>query len=239
MSACLTVIPARLGSTRFPGKVLKPLAGRSVVEWCWRAAKAARLGPVVVATEDEAVARHVRGFGGEAVMTPASCASGTDRVRLAAAGRKARVIINLQGDEPLIPSAVLRSVYRLVAGGAPIATAVAPLEPARSADPNVVKAALARDGRALYFSRAPIPFPRGGGGSYWQHFGIYGFSRAALERFVKLPTSPLERTESLEQLRALEAGIPIYAAKARQAAVAIDTPDDLKRAEDWLRRKKK
>lgn len=239
----LVVIPARYGSTRFEGKVLAPLKGRMVVEWCHRAAVAAAIGPVVVATEDARVARAVAAFGGRAVMTSARCVSGTDRVFEAAKRFDCRFILNLQGDEPLIKSSTLKAVAGLLRGrtGAAMSTAVVALrESSRAHDPNLVKAVVAQDGRALYFSRAPIPFPRGKAPArYFQHIGIYGFTRSALARFVRLPPSPLEKTESLEQLRALEDGMPIYAAVVADRTVAIDTPEDLLRANKVLNARRK
>jgi 3-deoxy-manno-octulosonate cytidylyltransferase (CMP-KDO synthetase) len=238
---CLVVIPARLGSTRFPAKVLARLGGRPVVEWCWRAARAAGVGPVLVATDDERVCRAVAAFGGEARLTPKSCASGSDRVARAARGRREPLVINLQGDMPFIKGSTVRAVAELLRRrpAADMATAVTPLAPGpREKDPNVVKTVLARDGRALYFSRAAIPFPRDGGPARrFEHLGIYGFRRRSLEHFVRLPPSRLERCERLEQLRALEDGMSIYAAVVSERPVAIDTPADLRRAERMLRRK--
>lgn len=242
MNEALVVIPSRYGSTRFPAKVLAKLDGRSIVEWCWRAAKAAKVGPVLIATEHEKVAEHVRSFGGEVVLTSDKCVSGTDRVFEAARKFKVktRFILNVQGDQPLIEPNTIRKVAQLLAknSNADISTAVMPLsDPERIVNPNVVKAVLTAKGRALYFSRAAIPFERTGGVSarYWEHLGIYGFRRPALERFVSLKPSPLERNEMLEQLRALEAGMTIYAAVVSDHPVAIDTPEDLSRAEQLLR----
>jgi 3-deoxy-manno-octulosonate cytidylyltransferase (CMP-KDO synthetase) len=236
---CLIVIPARFGSTRFPAKVLARLGGRPVVEWCWRAAVAAKVGPVLVATDHPEVCRVVAAFGGRAVMTPASCASGSDRVHLAARGRREPLVMNLQGDTPFVKPATLRRVAEILKRrpSADIATAVMALrDDKRSADPNVVKAVLTREGRALYFSRSPIPYPRDGGPVLrYEHMGIYGFRRKTLERFVGLRPSPLERCECLEQLRAMEDGMSIYAAVVSETPVAIDTPADLKRAERILR----
>ena len=229
MSACLTVIPARLGSTRFPRKVLARLAGRSMLEWCWRAAKAARLGPVLVAADSREVAEEVRRFGGEAVMTPPSCPSGSDRVWLAARGRREPVVLNYQGDMPLLRPATLRATVKALTRGSDIATSVIALPSAkRREDRNVVKAALARDGRCLYFSRAPI--------SDWEHLGLYAYRRDALKRFTALPPSPLEKREKLEQLRALEDGMTVRAAVVSERPVAVDVPSDLRRAETMLRR---
>lgn len=237
MSSVLTVIPARMASTRFPGKVLARLGGRSLVEWCWRAASAARLGPVVVATDSRAVVEETRRFGGLAVMTPASCPSGSDRVWLAARNRREPVILNYQGDMPLLAGRTLRATVEALRRGTDVATAVIPLSsPRRWTDPNVVKAVLALDGRCLYFSRAPVPFARDGAkSSCWEHLGVYAYRRDALRRFVALPPSPLEQTEKLEQLRALEAGLTIRAAIVDDLPVSVDVPADLQRARKLLR----
>lgn len=238
MSAVLTVIPARLGSTRFPGKVLARLRGRTMVEWCWRSAKAAGLGPVLVATDAKSVADEVRRFGGDSVMTPASCPSGSDRVWLAAKNRRENVILNYQGDMPLMKASTLRAAVKALTAGTDVSTAVIPLpEGARANDPNVVKAVLTKDGRCLYFSRSAVPYPRDGTKIFrWEHLGIYVYRRAALRRFVSLPPSPLEKTEKLEQLRALEDGMTMRAARVSDRPVSIDVPADLKRAEKFLRR---
>lgn len=230
----LTVIPARLGSTRFPRKVLARLRARTMVEWCWRAAKAAGLGPVLVAVDSRAVADEVRRFGGESVMTSPDCPSGSDRVWQAAKGRKEPVILNFQGDMPLIRPETLRATVRALTAGADIATAVIPLEDeARAKDPNVVKAVRAADGACLYFSRSCVPY---GARRRWEHLGLYAYRRASLRRFVALAPSPLERVERLEQLRALEAGLRIKAAVVRERPVSVDVPADLKKAENLLRR---
>lgn len=240
-SGCVVVIPARMGSTRLPRKVLLPLAGLPVVEWCRRAAVKAGVGPVVVATDHPEVAGTVERLGGTAVMTPADCPSGTDRVAAAvktlerARGRRFKVVVNLQGDEPFIRASTIRAVARLLTRAKPagdLATAVVRLDDARRAsEPNLVKAVVAKDGRCLYFTRAPAPYPaRDAKPAYFQHIGIYGYSRGALERFVRLPPSPLERLESLEQLRALEDGMTIAAAVVDDRTVAIDTANDLARA---------
>lgn len=229
MSACLTVIPARLGSKRFPRKVLARLAGRTLLEWCWRTATAARLGPVLVAVDSREVADEVRRFGGEPVMTPQACPSGSDRVWLAARHRREPVILNYQGDMPLLKPRTLRATVQTLNHGTDIATAVIVLKsPARSADRNVVKAVLTRNGRCLYFSRSPV--------SAWEHLGLYAYRREALKRFTELPPSPLEKSERLEQLRALEDGMTIRAAVVRERPVAVDVPSDLQRAETILRR---
>jgi 3-deoxy-D-manno-octulosonate cytidylyltransferase len=240
--SCLIVVPSRLGSTRFPAKVLALLDGKPIVRWCWEAAKAAGCGDVLIATEAQKVADVVRDFGGQAVLTSSACVSGTDRVYEAAKGREAQLVINVQGDQPFIKPETIRAVVKLLQDdlSVDIATAVMPLDnKERIENPNVVKAVMNAAGRCLYFSRSPIPFPRNAAtAAYWEHLGIYGFRREALKKFVELPPSPLELTESLEQLRALEAGMTIAAAVVKDVPVAIDTPEDLSRAESLLRRMK-
>lgn len=228
-SACLTVIPARLGSTRFPRKVLAKLAGRTMLEWCWRAAKAAKLGPVLVAVDSREVAEEVRRFGGESVMTSPSLPSGSDRVWAAARRRREPIILNYQGDMPLLKPATLRATVKALSKGADVATSVIALDDdARRNDKNVVKAVLTENGRCLYFSRAPV--------SAWEHLGLYAYRRAALRRFVSMPPSPLEKSEKLEQLRALENGMRIDGVVVHERPVAVDVPSDLRRAETMLRR---
>src|SRR5262245_36925132 len=177
-----------------------------------RVARARGLSRVVVLTDDERIARAVEAFGGEWEMTPADCASGTDRIAWAARRWGAAAVINVQGDEPLIdPDGVTRVAEHLAANPEdPIVTLATPAAPEEMGDPSAVKVVLARDGAALYFSRAPIPYPRQeGGAAPLKHLGIYGYQRQALLQLAALPPSPLERSESLEQLRALENGIPI------------------------------
>lgn len=241
MSKVLTVIPARMGSTRFPGKVLARLKGKTMVEWCWRAAKAAKLGPVLVATDNRMVADEVRKFGGEYVMTPVNCPSGSDRVWLASRKRREATILNFQGDMPLLKPATLRLAAKALTKDADIATAVIPLsDKKRRQDSNVVKAVLTKNGRCLYFSRSDVPFGRDGASvESFEHLGIYVFKRSALKRFVSLPPSKLEKTEKLEQLRALEDGMIIRAAIVDERPVAVDVPKDLAQAEKLLRRGKK
>lgn len=238
MISVLTVIPARLGSTRFPAKVLARLGGRTMVEWCWRSATAAKLGPVLVATDAKSVADEVRRFGGTVVMTPKSCPSGSDRVWLAAKGRSEKIILNYQGDMPLLKPATLRATVKALRPGVDISTAVIPLTDKRRVDDkNVVKAVLTSARRCVYFSRSAVPFARDGGPvRRWEHLGLYAYRRPALKRFVSLPPSPLENTEKLEQLRALEDGLTMRAAVVNERPVAVDTPKDLKLAEKLLRR---
>lgn len=234
----LVVIPARMASTRLPGKPLAPIAGCPMILHVVERAREAGIGPVAVACADSEIADAVRAAGALAVPTDPALPSGSDRVNAALAALdpdcRHDVVINLQGDLPLIPPATLRAV--LVPLDDPrtdIATLVAPILSVEEAmTPSVVKAACAfEDGDAtapaLYFSRLPVPW---GEGPLWHHIGVYAYRRAALARFVALPASPLERREGLEQLRALEGGLRIGCARVDAAPFGVDTPADLDRA---------
>ena len=234
----LVVIPSRMASTRLPNKPLALIAGRPMILHVLDRAREADIGPVAVACADAAIAEAVRDDGGTAVMTDPSLPSGSDRVHAALAALDPHgaheVVVNLQGDFPTVPPAQLRMVVTPLSDPSfDIATLVTPiLSAAEAAAPQVVKAACAFDrGRAvspaLYFSRAAIP---AGDGPLWHHIGIYAYRRAALARFVSLPESPLERRESLEQLRALEAGMRIACTRVEHGAFGVDTPADLQRA---------
>jgi 3-deoxy-manno-octulosonate cytidylyltransferase (CMP-KDO synthetase) len=231
-------IPARYGSTRLPGKPLLPIAGRPMIEHVYtRVARARGLDRVVVLTDDERIARAVESFGGEVEMTPESCASGTDRIAWAARRWDASAVINIQGDEPLIDPEEISAVAEHLAAHPedPVVTLATPASPEEMGNPNAVKVVLTRDGAALYFSRAPIPYPRQEGGfAPLKHLGIYGYQRDALLRLAALPPSPLERGESLEQLRALENGIGIRVLIVERASIGVDTAEDLERVERIL-----
>lgn len=226
----VAAIPARFGSTRLPAKALLPLAGRPMVEHVWRRASAARgLARVVVLTDDERIATVVRGFGGEVELTPADCASGTDRIAWAARGWDCEAVINVQGDEPLIdPEGISRLAEHLGAHPEdPIVTLATDAEAADAATPSAVKVVLDRAGYALYFSRAGIPFPRQEGGFRpLRHLGVYGYRRDALLALAALEPTPLERSESLEQLRALENGIRIRVLTGARPSWGVDTAED-------------
>ena len=228
-------IPARYGSTRLPGKVLMPIAGRPMIEHVWRrASRAAGLERVVVLTDDRRIAEAAAGFGADCEMTPDDCASGTDRVAWAARSWQAAAVINIQGDEPLIePAAIAALAEHLRAHPQdPVATLAAPAGPGDLENPDVVKVVVDARGYALYFSRAPIPYPRGAGGAAPRcHVGIYGYQREALLRLAALPPTPLERSESLEQLRALENGIPIRVLPVERGWSGVDTIEDLQAAD--------
>jgi 3-deoxy-manno-octulosonate cytidylyltransferase (CMP-KDO synthetase) len=238
----VAVIPARYASTRFPGKPLALIQGRPMIEHVWHRCQEARaFAEVLVATDDARIADTVRGFGGTAVMTSPECPTGTDRVAEVARGRPdVDVWINVQGDEPLVDPASLRTLAELFSdAGVQMATLVRPLESADAVSPNVVKAVLALNGDALYFSRATLPFVRdaadGAAVRRWAHLGLYGYRRDTLLRLATLPATPLEGAEKLEQLRALEHGIRIRCGQVTGTSVAVDVPDDVARVEALMR----
>ena len=232
------VIPARLGSTRLPRKVLREIAGRPMVEWVWRAAVAGgRMDPVLVATDSDEVAAVCRERGIPFAMTSPECASGTDRVREVARQVDADIYVNIQGDEPTLTADFFVPLLALFERPeVDVATLSVACGAEDVANPNAVKVVTALDGRALYFSRAAIPFDRDGAGfaGYRKHLGIYAYRKAALERFATLPSSWLEQVERLEQLRLLENGIALYVAAAPRDTVGVDTEADLARAEAIL-----
>jgi 3-deoxy-manno-octulosonate cytidylyltransferase (CMP-KDO synthetase) len=232
----LAVIPARYGSTRFPGKPLAPLAGTPMIEHVVRRALEAEcFDAVLVATDDDRIAHVAAGAGAKPVMTGA-CRSGTDRVAAAVAGEQAAAVVNVQGDEPALPPANLRllAAFLRARPDAPMATLALPGAADDRDNPNVVKVVCDLDGRALYFSRAPIPFPRNPAGTVLRHIGLYGFQHAALLQFATWPEGELERSEGLEQLRALAHGMAIHVLAAAADSVAVDTPADIPRAEAAL-----
>lgn len=228
--AIVGAIPARYGSQRLPGKALHSLAGKPMVEHVYRrAARAPGLDRVVVLTDDERIARAVEFFGGEVEMTPAECASGTDRIAWAARSWNCAAVINIQGDEPLIdPEGIGRVASHLRSHPEdPIVTLAADALPGDLDSPSVVKVVLDREGYALYFSRAPIPFPRlPGGAAPLRHLGIYGYQKPALLKLAALPQTPLEKSESLEQLRALENRLSIKVLTGAKPSWGVDTPED-------------
>jgi 3-deoxy-manno-octulosonate cytidylyltransferase (CMP-KDO synthetase) len=230
------VIPARFASSRLPGKPLLRETGKYLIQHvCEQVSKAKRLSSVIVATDDERIAEAVASFGGQARMTRPEHPSGTDRVAEVAASLDTEIILNIQGDEPEIEPAAIDQLVGLLEGpgAAPIATLACPFPAdADPADPNTVKVVFDQRGRALYFSRAPIPYPRDTAGrisdpcAFRLHIGIYGYHRETLLQLAGLKPSPLEQVEKLEQLRFLENGFPIAVGLVDRAAVGIDTPDD-------------
>jgi len=237
------VIPARWGSTRLPGKSLIELCGKPLIVWVVeRAAQARHLSRVVVATDDERIAAVVKAAGGEVAMTRPDHPSGTDRVAEAVQGLGADLVINIQGDEPLIDPATIDALVDVMAAASEwdMATFVVPLSADAAADPSVVKVVWDETGRALYFSRSVIPHVRDGAGSapesgYWRHIGIYAYQHAFLKRLVATAPCATEIAEKLEQLRALHIGGRIKVLQGRSGGPGVDTQDDVAYAERALR----
>lgn len=243
MSAFKVVIPARLGSTRLPRKVLRAVHGKPVVQWVWEAAQRAGAQQVIVATDSDEVLGACRAFGADARLTDTAHQSGTDRadeIARAAGWGVDDIVVNLQGDEPLMPPALIRQCAALLASDAQahIATLAHELHSLEDwLNPNVVKLVLDARGYALYFSRAPIPWRRDGAtreqpllpqGLAYRHIGLYAYRVGALARFAALPPSALEQCEALEQLRALSSGLRIRVGIADQPPPrGVDTEEDL------------
>lgn len=235
----LIVIPARMASTRLPGKPLADIAGAPMIVQVWRRAIESAVGPVIVACAEEEIAEAVAAAGGTAVLTDPDLPSGSDRVwqavgRFDAAGQH-DVIVNVQGDLPTLDPALIRASLEPFSGGgtADLTTLVCAItDPEERTNPNVVKAVVgfrdgARCGRGLYFSRATVPH---GDGPLWHHIGLYAYRRSALARFVALPPGVLESREKLEQLRALENGMTIECVRVDTVPLGVDTPADLEKA---------
>lgn len=236
----IVVIPARLAATRLPNKPLAEIAGVPMIVHVWRRAVAAAIGPVVVACGDKAIAERIAQEGGRAVMTDPALPTGSDRIHAAVSGldpeHRHDAVINVQGDMPMLdPAAIRVALEALAETGADIATLAAVIsDPAMLSETSVNKVVAGfadpvRPARALYFSKAPVPW---GAGPYYEHIGLYAYRRAALDRFVALPRGVLERRERLEQLRALEAGMQISVSliDPERLGVQVDTPADLARA---------
>ena len=240
----LGVIPARLGSTRLPNKPLQLLAGEPLVtRVIERVREHGLVDSLVVATDSPMVVSVVERSGARAVLTGDGHLNGTERVAETARRSEFKncdVILNIQGDEPFVSRIALAGALDRVLRGDEVGTAAAPLDPALAPEPSRVKVVTDLRGRALYFSRAPIPFRRDAAGSgeglYWQHLGIYAYTRSALERWVSLPPTPAEEAERLEQLRPLQHGMTVGVVRLTEPAQpGVDTPDDLRRAEaHWL-----
>lgn len=246
------VIPSRYGAQRFPGKPLALIAGvPMIVRVIRQAKKAKRLSEVWVATDDQRIAEAVKKAGARAVMTPSSLKSGTDRIAYAVRDQKADIIVNIQGDEPVMAPAAIDAAVEVLQKDSRVlmSTVVIPLDDKKEwMDPNVVKAVLGAKGDVLYFSRAPIPHPRDGstkltaGGGMpkaYKHMGLYGYQPAWLQLMATLKPTPLELTEKLEQLRAMENGVIIRAAIRKVESIAVDVPKDVKKVEQFLKKSKK
>ena len=259
MPGVLVVIPARYGSVRFPGKPLAVLQGKPMIQHVYEGAAQARgVDEVVVATDDERIVQAVAAFDGRSVMTSPACRSGTERAAEVARGRDAQVIINVQGDEPLVRGEMIAQIAQFLTRhtAVPMASLMTPFKPEEDVNnPNMVKVVVDRDKFALYFSRAPIPYRRDTEGSrlkaqgsrsdlqpstlsfqprMLKHLGIYGYQRHFLLQFPSLEPTPLEQSEQLEQLRALEHGYRIKLLETVHDSIGVDTPEDLKRVERLL-----
>jgi 3-deoxy-manno-octulosonate cytidylyltransferase (CMP-KDO synthetase) len=239
MSRVLGVIPARLASTRLPRKVLRELLGEPLIAWVYRAAKACpELDEVVVAADSMEVMELCAEHGWPAILTSHELPSGTDRLYAVSQQVSADVYVNIQGDEPLLkPEHIAALLAPFSAGHVDVTTLKVRCRPEDIANPNAVKVVTAADGRALYFSRAEIPYDRDGlrTADYWKHLGLYAYRLHALERFAALTPTPLEQTERLEQLRLLENGLAIYVAETAVDTIGVDTEEDLRRVEAILR----
>lgn len=233
------VIPARLSSTRLPRKVLARINGKPLIQHVWeRVKQVPSLQSVIIVTESEEVVSAVTEFGGVAMMTDPTCKSGTERIASIVDKIEADFILNIQGDEPLIDPVMIDTLIHNWSFDQ--MDLVTPIYPIHSVDdlfnPNIVKVVRARDGRALYFSRSPIPYIRDlpkerwlEKHCFWGHIGVYGYRRQVLENYFHLPASILQEAESLEQLAFLEAGYSIYTVETAYHSVAVDTPDDLEK----------
>lgn len=240
----VVVIPARYASTRFPGKPLVRLMGKPLIEHVYRQARKAKtVDGVIVATDDERILEAVRQFGGDCVMTASEHRSGSDRLGEVAGTLEADIIVNVQGDEPLIAPEVIDAVVAIHGSGQSpdIVTVAVPIGSQHDfSDRNVVKVVTDSQGFALYFSRAPIPHGwNEGSGEALRHIGIYAYKKETLLNFVSLPASKLEQVEDLEQLRALENGMSIYVVRVDEFnGIGVDTPEDISEVEDVMRKMK-
>ncbi len=240
----IALIPSRYGSTRLPGKALAPILGKPLIQWVYEQARQVKeLDGLYVATDDARIMECVAGFGGQALLTRADHPSGSDRLAEAATllGLSPKdIVVNIQGDQPVFPPRLIGQLAALLSRdcSAVMATPmrrITDLETARN--PNVVKVVFDYRGRALYFSRSPVPFWRDGEKPYFfKHIGIYAYRVEFLQNFVTLPPRRWEEAEKLEQLRALEYGFPIHLVETVEDTVEVDTPEDLARAEAFLRR---
>jgi 3-deoxy-manno-octulosonate cytidylyltransferase (CMP-KDO synthetase) len=236
--AATVVIPARLESSRLPNKVLADIAGKTMLRRTHEVAQQADCGPVLVLADAEEVAEEVRSFGGEVMLTSPELDSGTARIASVVEELQTEIVVNLQGDAPLTdPAVVAGTAAAATDSGAPLTMPVYPMTQAEDvADPSVVKVVRAHDGRALYCSRSPVPHVRGvpaeawpERGSFWGHVGLYAYTRDFLRSFEKLPMSPLEQSERLEQLRWLEAGLRLHTFEVEPQGPSVDTPAQLDR----------
>lgn len=236
-NSVLGVIPARYGSTRFPGKPLASILGKPMIEWVWQSSSRAQLlDRVLVATDDERILETVEKFGGEAIMTSSNCASGSDRVAEVIERVDCDYVVNIQGDEPLIEGSDLdRGIKRMLdSPEIPVGSFMAECPSDHVQDPDVAKVVVDQHSRALYFSRSPIPFLRDDSTTIFQHIGIYIYQSDYLKTFQSRAQTPLEQSESLEQLRVLEHGNSILMTELPEPTVGVDRPQDIEVVEEKL-----
>jgi len=236
----VAVIPARLASTRLPRKMLRELAGKPLIGRVYEAVRSSLLlADVIIATDSEEILNVCRDHGWKAQMTSSKHRSGTERVHEISEHEPADVYINVQGDEPLVRPEHISTVLRVMENGAAqVGTVMTPAAEVDVDNPSAVKVVTGLDGRAFYFSRATIPYDRDGAHPrYFKHLGLYAYRKAALDRFVKLPESSLEKSERLEQLRFLENGIDIYVGETPYDSIGVDTEEDLQRVIELLRKR--
>jgi len=229
------IIPARYGSKRFPGKPLAHILNKPLIQWVWERVKSSKcLTRLIIATDDMRISNVAKGFGAEVVLTSRKHKSGTDRIAQVCRNLRVSIVVNIQGDEPLIPLDTIASVVRVMVNNpkVPMATAVCKSKNSGDAtNPNIVKVILDRNNYAMYFSRSPIPH---NSQVFYKHIGIYAYRRNFLLEFVKLKESKLEQTEKLEQLRALENGYKIKVAVVKNDSIPVDVPEDIKKVEEHL-----
>ncbi|MFC1576506.1 3-deoxy-manno-octulosonate cytidylyltransferase [Candidatus Omnitrophota bacterium] len=236
------IIPARWKSTRFEGKVLAKISGKPMIQHVWERAKEAKtLDDIIIAADNDEVIKVAKTFGAKAIYTSKDQPSGTDRLAEVVNPLDVRVIVNIQGDEPLVHSSMIDGLANALLEDEtiPMATIVKKITNRSQIDnPNVVKAVLDKDGFALYFSRCPIPYLRDESGSavYYKHIGLYAYTKDCIFNYTNLPISMLEDTEKLEQLRALENGYRIKTIETELDTIGVDTPEDLQKAEEALRK---
>ncbi len=237
----LGVIPARYGAQRFPGKPLALIAGKTLVQRVYeQAAKATRVDKVVVATEDTRILEAVESYGGDAMLTSPECATGTDRVAEVARAFDCELVLNIQGDEPLMRPEMIDQLIEGMQSdpGCVMGTLARKINaPDQLTNPNIVKVVIGKTGNALYFSRSQIPFVRdpGDATTFYKHLGIYAYRRDFLMKFVQLPPSELEKTEKLEQLRALDNGFGVKVWITPHDSIGVDRPEDAQLVEEILR----
>ncbi len=240
MSKVVGVIPVRLESTRLPRKALRPICGHSMIEWVYRRAREwPGFSRLLVATDSDEVMAHCSRLGIPAALTSSAHRSGSDRVIEVMGREPADLYVNIQGDEPMVTAQhVELMVAPLREGKVAVSTLKVAITREDAANPNDVKVVTGRDGRALYFSRSPIPYDRAGQGGvqYYKHLGLYAYTREALDSFSKLAPSELESAEALEQLRFLENNIPIVVMETADDTVGVDTEDDLRKVEEYFER---